>query len=159
MEEVFDKIKEKAYKAKDGAVKLTKNVIDKTNNVVNQTKLKFAISETENKIEDIYAEIGKVVYEKYVDTNEACCDFVAEKCGKIDALKEEAADLKEQLAQLKETVKCSACGAYNSAEDVYCSKCGAKLYNVEDDFEEDIDDSVNVVTIKARKPSGDNDTE
>ena len=159
MEEVFDKIKEKAYKAKDGAVKLTKNVIDKTNNVVNQTKLKFAISETESKIEDIYAEIGKVVYEKYADTNEACCEFVAEKCGKIDALKEEAAELKEQLEQLKETVKCPVCGAYNGTEDVYCSKCGEKLYNTEFASEDDIDDSVNVVTIKAKKPSADNDAE
>lgn len=158
MEEVFDKIKEHAYKAKDGAVKLTKTVIDKTNNVVNQTKLKFAISETEDKIKDIYTEIGKAVYEKYADTDEACCGFVAEKCGKIDALKEEVADLKEQLAQLKETVKCGSCGAYNHADDVYCSKCGEKLKD-EDDFEEDIDDSVDVVTITPKKPSEDVDGE
>ena len=46
MEEVFDKIKERANKAKDSAVQVTKTVIEKTNNIVNQTKLKFSISET-----------------------------------------------------------------------------------------------------------------
>ena len=46
MEEVFDKIKEHANKAKDSAVQVTKTVIEKTNNIVNQTKLKFSISET-----------------------------------------------------------------------------------------------------------------
>ena len=65
MEEVFDKIKEHANKAKDSAVQVTKTVIEKTNNIVNQTKLKFSISETKSKIKDIYTEIGKSVYETY----------------------------------------------------------------------------------------------
>ena len=34
MEEVFDKIKEHANKAKDSAVQVTKTVIEKTNNIV-----------------------------------------------------------------------------------------------------------------------------
>ena len=59
MEEVFDKIKEHANKAKDSAVQVTKQSL-KTNNIVNQTKLKFSISETKSKIKDIYTEIWKV---------------------------------------------------------------------------------------------------
>ena len=50
MEEVFDKIKEHANKAKDSAVQVTKTVIEKTNNIVNQTKLKFSISERKAKL-------------------------------------------------------------------------------------------------------------
>ena len=64
MEEMFDRIKEHAYKAKDGAVKLTKTVIGKTNNVVSQTKVKFAISETEDKIKEIYGEPHMSVIKK-----------------------------------------------------------------------------------------------
>lgn len=158
MEEVFDKIKVHAYKAKDGAVKLTRSVIDRTNNVVSQTKLKFAINETEDKIKDIYTEIGKAVYERYAASGEVY-DTVSERCGKIEDLKAEAKDLKEQLAQLKETVRCPACDAYNHTDDVYCLKCGEKLYNTDDISGEDIDDSVNVVTIKAKKPSEDSDGE
>lgn len=151
MEEMFDKIKEQAYKAKDGAVKLTKTVIGKTNNVVNQTKVKFAISETEDKIKEIYCEMGKTAYERYKDSGN-CCESVAEKCGKIDALMDELSDLKEQLAELKETVKCPNCGGYNHTDDAYCSKCGEKLQ-----VEVDVDEDEQTVTITAKKPENDED--
>ena len=141
MEEVFDKIKVQASKAKDGAVKLTKIVIDKTNNVVNQTKLKYAINETEDKISEIYAEIGKAIYDgRESDTD--ISDVISEKCDKIDSLQAEVSELKEQLAQLKETVKCSECGAYNHADDLYCSKCGQKLRTVEEFASEYDEDAV-----------------
>ena len=91
MEEVFDKIKEHANKAKDSAVQVTKTVIEKTNNIVNQTKLKFSISETKSKIKDIYTEIGKSVYENYKSTGEVI-DDMEEKFAKIDAMTEEVAD-------------------------------------------------------------------
>ena len=149
MEEMFDKIKEQAYKAKDGAVKLTKTVIGKTNNVVSQTKVKFAISETEDKIKEIYCEMGKYAYERYKDSGN-CCDGVAEKCGKVDALREELSELKEQLAELKETVRCPKCGGYNHTDDIYCSKCGEKLRDDKEDDEQ-------VITITAKRPEEDED--
>lgn len=148
MEEMFDKLKEHAYKAKDGAVKITKTVIEKTNNVVNQTKLNFAIGETQGKIKDIYTEIGKAIYDKYTGTGEIE-EALAEKMGKIDALNEELMELKENLAELKETVKCPECNAYNHHDDAYCSKCGAKLYSEDAEVDEENDD---IVTIQPRKP-------
>ena len=75
MEEVFDKLKEHANKAKDSAVQVTKTVIEKPNNIVNQTKLKFSNSETKSKIKDIYTEIGKSVYENYKSTGEVIDDM------------------------------------------------------------------------------------
>lgn len=154
MEEVFDKIKEHASKAKDGAVKLTKNVIGKTNNVVAQTKLKFAISETEDKIKEIYAEIGKEIYGNYKTAGDAS-DTVAEKCIKIDELMTEVSEFKEQLSSLKETLKCPDCGAYNHTDDVYCSKCGTKLVkDNEFSFEDDEED---VVIIKPQRPETEED--
>lgn len=152
MEEMFDKIKEQAYKAKDGAVKLTKTVIGKTNNVVSQTKVKFAIGETEDKIKEIYCEMGKTAYERYKDSGN-CCDGVAEKCSKIDVLMDELNELKEQLAELKETVKCPNCGGYNHTEDAYCSKCGGKLQNDIDIYDEE----EQTVTITAKRPETDED--
>lgn len=150
MEEVFDKIREQANKAKDGAVKITKTVIDKTNNVVNQTKLKLAIAETKEKIEDVYTDIGKAVYEKYLTDGEIA-DYVSEKCSKIDALSEEAAELSERLSELKENVKCQSCGAYNHSDDVYCSKCGEKLVNNE------TDDDGGAFVISSENPEEDED--
>lgn len=155
MEEVFDKIKEHANKAKDSAVQVTKTVIEKTNNIVNQTKLKFSISETESKIKDIYTEIGKAVYENYKSTGEVI-DDMEEKFAKIDAMTEEGNELKEQLYQLKENVKCPKCGAYNHSDDVYCSKCGERIYNVNSDDTDSYDDD-EVVIINAKKPETEED--
>ena len=148
MEEVFDKIKEHASKAKDSAVQVTKTVIEKTNNIVNQTKLKFSISETESKIKDIYTEIGKSVYENYKSTGEVI-DDMEEKFGKIDAMAEE-------VNELKENVKCPKCGAYNHSDDVYCSKCGERIYNVNSDDTDSYDDD-EVVIINAKKPETEED--
>ena len=131
MEEVFDKIKEHANKAKDSAVQVTKTVIEKTNNIVNQTKLKFSISETKSKIKDIYTEIGKSVYENYKSTGEVIDD-------------------------MEENVKCPKCGAYNHSDDVYCSKCGERIYNVNSDDTDSYDDD-EVVIINAKKPETEED--
>ena len=129
--------------------------IESTNNIVNQTKLKFSISETKSKIKDIYTEIGKSVYENYKSTGEVI-DDMEEKFAKIDAMTEEVNELKEQLYQLKENVKCPKCGAYNHSDDVYCSKCGERIYNVNsedtDSYEED-----EVVIITAKKPETEED--
>lgn len=155
MEEVFDKIKEHANKDKDSAVQVTKTVIEKINNIVNQTKLKFSISETKSKIKDIYTEIGKSVYENYKSTGEVI-DDMEEKFAKIDAMTEEVNELKEQLYQLKENVKCPKCGAYNHSDDVYCSKCGERIYNVNSDDTDSYDDD-EVVIINAKKPETEED--
>lgn len=149
MDEVFDRIKEQANKAKDGAVKITKTVIDKTNNVVSQTKLKYAISETSGKIDDIYKEMGKAVYERYLSDDETCCDKMREMCEKIDALNEEIDTLNDQLAELKKTVKCTKCGAQNNTGSAYCSKCGEKLYEESDDEQ--------TAEVKPKKPEADED--
>lgn len=134
---------------------MTKTVIEKTNNLVNQTKLKFSISETKSKIKDIYTEIGKSVYENYKSTGEVI-DDMEEKFAKIDAMTEEVNELKEQLYQLKENVKCPKCGAYNHSDDVYCSKCGERIYNVNSDDTDSYDDD-EVVIINAKKPETEED--
>ena len=136
-------------------MQVTKTVIEKTNNLVNQTKLKFSISETKSKIKDIYTEIGKSVYENYKSTGEVI-DDMEEKFAKIDAMTEEVNELKEQLYQLKENVKCPKCGAYNHSDDVYCSKCGERIYNVNSDDTDSYDDD-EVVIINAKKPETEED--
>ncbi len=72
-----------------------------------------------------------------------------EKFAKIDAMTEEVNELKEQLYQLKENVKCPKCGAYNHSDDVYCSKCGERIYNVNSDDTDSYDDD-EVVIINAK---------
>ncbi|MCX7715639.1 MAG: zinc ribbon domain-containing protein [Clostridia bacterium] len=126
MEDIFESLKKGAVRAMDGAEKVTKTVIKKSAGLVEQTKLNFAISETEDKINDVLCQIGKYVYEKYKNGAEFS-DFAGEKCIQIDELYREIDELKKKVAQTKNAVVCPSCGKYNSEDDKFCSNCGETL--------------------------------
>lgn len=153
MDDFFDKVKEQAYKAKDNASKITKQIVDKTGNIVGQTKLAFAANETEDKIKDIFAELGKTVYEKYKADGDIC-ECMEERCKKIDVLYEEVAELRSKLAELKDSIKCQNCGEFNKKSADFCSKCGNSLKAKADyeDFSYRYDDD-DVISIKSVKPT------
>ncbi|MBQ7794699.1 MAG: zinc-ribbon domain-containing protein [Clostridia bacterium] len=126
MDSFFDKVKTNFGKAMDGAEKYSKIAAQKTSGIISQTKYSFAINEAENKMVSVLAEIGEYVYSEFSEGAEFPADIAA-KCAEIDALKEEIASLKEKIAELKESVVCPSCGEYNSSENSFCGKCGAKL--------------------------------
>lgn len=161
MDEIFEKLKSGAHKFKKSAKKVTKQVVRKTNDAVSQTKINFAINETENKITEIYEDMGRSVYREYLKTG-AGDEGMIESCVQIDKLFTEIDDLKEKIAELKHSVKCPNCGDYNKNGSSYCSKCGTELNPSEDNKEEEAPDeeeesteqpsNKKVVTIRARKP-------
>lgn len=138
MDEIFDKIKAYANIAADRAGKFGKTAASKTENVVSRAKVKYAINETEGQIKNIYTTLGEKVYLKYLEGEGNITGDWAEDCEKITSFNEELASLEAQLADLRESVKCEYCGAYNSMESSFCSKCGAKLAEHETD-EDDIE--------------------
>lgn len=153
MGDFFEKFKIGANKAKDEAVKIGKQVADKAENVAGQTKLRFAINDTEGKMKEFYCEIGKKVYASY-SRGEWVDEEIEEKCKKIDSLNEEISALKEKLSELRESVKCCVCGEYNDKENMFCSKCGAALSAEDfdsDEVSENYDDA-DTITIQAVKP-------
>ena len=147
MDEFFGRIKFQASKAKDEAKKITKQVVNKTNSLLGQTKVSFAISEAESKIDDIYKEIGKDIFGRY-NKGEDFGTRINESCEKINALMEEIASLQETLAELKVNVRCS-CGELNPKTSTYCSKCGQKLNEAE--FEVDEEDVVIINPISSNE--------
>lgn len=155
MDEFFDKVKFQAFKAKDEAARITKQMMGKTNNIITQTKLSFAVSETEGKIKEIYESMGKTLYENYLEDGSASAQM-KESCEKLDALMSELYDLKEKISEVKDSVRCE-CGEYNQKTAAYCSKCGSKLKaeysdTVDADYQEAEE---NVVIIKPKKPEDD----
>ncbi len=162
MEDLFEKLKSGAAEFKRGAKKVTKQVVRKTNDAVSQTKLSFAINETENKISEIYEEMGRGVYRDYLKNGETS-ESMKECCAQVDKLLAEVDDLKEKVAELKQSVKCPGCGEYNKNGSLYCSKCGTGLTKNEDaeetveadETEEEAQEAParKVVTIHARKPA------
>lgn len=173
MSDFFEKVKSNAHKTKDEAVKIGRQVLGKANNVVGQTKLNFAINDAENKIKDIYAEMGKKIYRNRLSQTQDY-DTLEENCAQIDKLFEEINALKDKMAELKDSVKCSNCGAYNKQDSLFCSNCGTPIKDSNDDSASDFYDEQDstaddeeeeapetvkkVITIKAKKPKDiDND--
>lgn len=168
MDEFFDKLKDGAYKAKGGAERIAKEVAKRTSNAITYTKLTFAVNEAQKKVNDVYTEIGKNMYEKYLE-GEGYADTFTASFEQIDRLMDEISALNEKTAELKNTLKCPECGASNPAEADYCIKCGSHLsHETDDDYEDDIDsayeeaesladdddedDDDDVIIINAKKP-------
>ncbi len=150
MDELLDKIKDGASKTKDAAGRLAKEVAKRTSNAITSTKLSYAINDANNKIKDIYAEIGKTMYEKYLDDGYDS-DFASE-FEKISVLMQDIEILETKKAELKNVLRCSECGTFNPATSEYCAKCGSKLGEYTDTLTETADTEYgDVITITPEK--------
>ena len=147
MDEFLDKIKDGASKTKDAAERLAKEVAKRTSNAITSTKLSYAINDANNKIKDIYAEIGKTMYEKYLDNGEES-DFASE-FEKISVLMQDIEILETKKAELKNVLRCAECSTLNPTTSEYCAKCGAKLAKYTDSSDGNQYD--NAITITPEK--------
>lgn len=107
----------------DDIKKATKTIAQKTGDMVEVSKLTLSISQEKDKINKIYTDIGKAVYEQYKLGNDIgfgdLCSAVEEHERKID-------ELQQKINEIKNVRKCISCGAEISADTVYCPQCGAK---------------------------------
>lgn len=107
---------------------ITKKTSEATGKIARETKLKLKISENKNKIEEIYEEIGKKVYEKHI--REQSIDIntdLKEECSKIDALSEEIESARLEILELNKKTLCKKCAAEVEKEATFCPKCGERL--------------------------------
>ena len=161
MDELFDRIKGGASKAKDSAERIAKEVAKRTSNAITHTKLNFAANEAQGKVKDIYREIGKSMYKRYLDGADYEESF-SDSFKQLDKLFEEIEMLNAKIAELKNSLKCPECGAYNSSDSEYCSKCGSHIeqdaadeeFDVEEAFAEaaEDDEDEEVIVINPKKP-------
>ena len=106
---------------------LGKKTSETTGKIARETKLKMKINENKGKIEDIYEEIGKKVYEKHIrEENIDIKTDLAEECSKLDALSKEIEDSRLEILKLNQKKLCSKCSAEIEAGAVFCPKCGEK---------------------------------
>lgn len=109
-----------------------KNTAEKTNKITREMKLKSLINEDKSKIEKLYAEIGKKVYEKHIrEENINIKNELADECTKIDAYAKEIEDMRMEMLSLKNLRLCKVCGTEINLNAKFCSKCGAVQENIE----------------------------
>ena len=103
-----------------------RNTAEKTNKLTREMKLKSSISDAKSKIEKIYAEIGKKVYEKHIrEENIDIKSELVEECSKIDAYAKDIEDMRMEILALKDLRLCKTCAAEIAITAKFCPKCGA----------------------------------
>ena len=120
----FDKLGKKASEA-------YKVTADKTGKIAKETKLKFKMGELKSKIEDIYEEIGKKVYEKHVKKEEISINELLEECKQIDEMSNEIEKIRQEYLELKDKKQCPKCFKEIEKDAKFCPSCGAKQEETE----------------------------
>ena len=118
--EFFDKIGKKATETYKGAA-------EKTGKIAKETKLKMAMNDNKSKINKLYKEIGKQVYQAHIDNKKIKIeDEIKETCLKIDVLADEIEDYRKEILELKDRKQCPECNTEIDVEARYCPNCGEK---------------------------------
>lgn len=115
--ELFDKLG-------DTIISVSKDATQRAKDISELARIRMEIRSKQDYLNKLYLEIGKIYYDAHKDDEEK--EFQEQMLCVKDAL-EVLDELKQQLGQIKGTVRCTACGQDMPIEADYCSKCGTKL--------------------------------
>ena len=144
--EFFEKLEKKATETFNCAA-------ETTNKIASETKIKIKINNLKGKIEDIYKEIGKKVYQKYVlDGNLDIKEEIKDELENISKLTDEIEEYERQRMELKDLKQCENCKNKIDRNSKYCPVCGkeqpsevvheVEVVNVEEQVNEDVEEAV-----------------
>ena len=107
---------------------LGKKTTEATSKITKETKLKLKMGDNKSKINGLYQEIGKKVYEKHargekIDIKEE----LKEECEKIDTLSKEIEEARLEILKLNNKRLCPNCFSEVEKTAAFCSQCGEKL--------------------------------
>ena len=118
--EFFDKLTKKASETYKGAA-------EKTGKIAKEAKLKMKISDNKSKINSLYQEIGKKVYQKHTaNENLNIKEDLEEECSKIDAYVAEIEEYHKEILDLSDMKICIKCGEHMEKQAKFCPKCGTE---------------------------------
>lgn len=109
----------------DKAKDIAQTAGEKSQEIYQISKLKVEITQLKMKLEKSFASIGKQYYECQKAGDELP-DFAA-LIEEIDLLKADIEEKKDCISQLKNSIRCTVCGADVDKDDPFCPKCGAQV--------------------------------
>lgn len=115
----------------------------KTSKLAKEAKLKMSMNEHKSKIEELYEEIGKKVYEHHINDKDLDIDIeavVEEFCIQIDEICDRIEEERKELLDLKDRKQCPNCFYEIDKDFHYCPNCGDKQQD-ENIFEEEADEN------------------
>ena len=130
--EFFNKLGKKASEA-------YKVTADKTGKLAKEAKLRMKMGELKSEINNIYEEIGKIVYENHViEPKKDITKELDEKCTKINCLSDEIESILKECLELKDKRQCTNCFTEIEKDSKFCPECGAKQEIIEEPAKEAI---------------------
>ena len=115
----FNKLTKKASETYKEASK-------KTGEIAKEAKLRMKMNDAKSKINDIYEEIGKKVYEKHTTNGEISIEKdLEEELTQIDVLSAEVETCLKEIMKLKNKKQCTNCFAEIPLDAKFCGNCGA----------------------------------
>ena len=125
--EFFDKLTKKASETYKGAA-------EKTGKLAKEAKLKLKINDNKSKINDIYEEIGKKVYQKHASNEDICIkQDLEEECARIDELSAEIDAYHKEILELSNEKACTNCGEHMAKDAKFCPKCGTEQPEIKEE--------------------------
>ncbi len=98
----------------------------KTEEIVSVQKLKLQMKSAENKLNALYAELGRRCVEQFLNDSEGF-DFARESVDKINEKKDEIERLRGDICRAKGGKCCSSCKTFNEPTSAFCKKCGSQI--------------------------------
>lgn len=93
--------------------------------IARELKLKAQMSNDKAQIKEIYENIGKNIYEKYLLREKIDIEAeLAQDCTMIDILANEVEDIREELLSLKDLKQCPRCYYEIDVDYHFCPNCG-----------------------------------
>ena len=114
----FEKLGKKATETFNSAA-------EKTNKIASETKIKIKINDCKSKIKDLYQDIGKIVYQKFVlDGKLEVKEDIEEQLSKISELTNQIEEYEKQILELSNMKQCVNCKNKIEKNAKFCPECG-----------------------------------
>ena len=118
---------------------------EKTTKIAKIAKLKALMNEDKQKVEDLYNEIGKKLYENHVRAEKIdIVSKIEDICKEIDAYADEIELTRKEILKLKDLKQCKKCSYEMELEYKFCPNCGEEQKEVLENKEENSENVSNV---------------
>lgn len=116
----FEKLGKKATETFNSAA-------EKTNKIASEAKLRIKINDCKSKIKDIYQDIGKIVYQKFVlEGKLEVKEDIQEQLSKIKEYTDQIEEYEKQILELTNLKQCENCKNKIDKNAKFCPECGTK---------------------------------
>ncbi|MEN8906154.1 MAG: zinc ribbon domain-containing protein [Clostridiales bacterium] len=99
--------------------------VKKSGEIVEAQKISVSIKSEEDKINNFYVQVGKLIYNEYYLGKEID-ESVKDICNQLKETEIKIKDLKTKLAEVKKIKRCAICGKEIEKSKNFCTLCGSK---------------------------------